>query len=196
MFFFFFFFCFFFFFLQILPLFSCRGSTNWVASWYGALTDDTKAFIRATGFEPIIHLLPESHANAILVQSLAKKWRDTTHTFHIVNREMTVTPHDFHWVTGLRCDRAIISLEDELGVQLGIELLGRRYMMDRIHYFDIESYYKPLPWVMPRDYAWMVRAFQFYILGAYLFTNGGQIVSLRWLTLFHNFEDAWGANWG
>ena len=72
-----------------------------IASWYRVLIDDTKAFIRATGFEPVIHLLLESHASAILVQSLAERWWDATHTFHTADMEMTVTPYDFHWMTGL-----------------------------------------------------------------------------------------------
>ena len=28
-------------------------------------------------------------------------WWDTIHTFHIAEREMTVTPYDFHHMTGL-----------------------------------------------------------------------------------------------
>ena len=42
----------------------------------------------------------------------------------------------------------------------------------------------------------MVRAFLLHLLGAYLFTNGGQMVSLRWLTLFQDFADTRRANWG
>ena len=42
----------------------------------------------------------------------------------------------------------------------------------------------------------MARAFLFHMLGAYLFANGGQTVSLRWLTLFQDFEEAQRANWG
>lgn len=34
-----------------------------------------------------------------------------------------------------------------------------------------------------------------YVLRAYLFTNGGQIVSLRWLALFSNLKQAWEVNW-
>jgi len=63
-----------------------------VAAWYRVLTIETKAYIRVAGFEPIIHLLLERSASAILVQSLAERWWDTTHTFHIIDREMTVTP--------------------------------------------------------------------------------------------------------
>ena len=34
------------------------------------------------------------------------------------------------------------------------------------------------------------------ILGAYLFANGGETMSLRWSALFRDFEDDWEANWG
>ena len=42
----------------------------------------------------------------------------------------------------------------------------------------------------------MARAFLLYLLRAYLSTNGGQTVSLRWLVLFRDFERAQNANWG
>ena len=82
-------------------------------------------YICTVGFKLIICLLPERSTNAILVQTLAEKWWDTTCTFHIIDREMIVTPHDFHCMTNLRCDRALINLEGKLGTQLGIDLLRR-----------------------------------------------------------------------
>ena len=86
---------------------------------------------------------------------------------------MTVTPRDFHHMTGLRCDGAIINLEVELGTRLVIDLLRRRYSLDIIRYFDIEVDYRPLPQETAVDYARMARAFLIYILGAYLFANEG-----------------------
>ena len=65
-----------------------------------------------------------------------------------------------------------------------------------IHYFDLKMNYQALPHETVEDYAWVARAFLLYILGAYLFANGGQTVSLRWLALFHDFGDSEGANWG
>ena len=76
-------------------------------------------------------------------------------------------------MTSLRCDGTIINLWGALGMQLGIELLKRRYSTDKIHYYDIKMDYRPLPQVTPNDYAWMAKAFLLYILGAYLFANGG-----------------------
>ena len=127
-----------------MPPFSGRGSTNSVAAWYRVLTAVTRAYIRVTSFKPIIYLLSERSTSAILVQSLVERWWDTTHTFHIANREMIVTPHDFHYMTSVRCDGALINLEGELGIQLGIDFLGRRYTNDMICYFNIKMDYKPL----------------------------------------------------
>ena len=107
---------------------------------------------------------------------------------------MTVTPHDFHHMTGLRCDGAFINLEGESGTQLSIDLLGRRYTTKMICYFDIETNYNSFPQVTANDCAKMARAFLLYLLGVYLFANGGQTVSLRWQALFRDFREAQEAN--
>ena len=60
------------------------------------MADDIQALVDEVGFKPILHLLLESSTNARLVQTLAERWWDTTYTFHITKREMTVTPYDFH----------------------------------------------------------------------------------------------------
>ena len=73
---------------------------------------------------------------------------------------------------------------------MGIDLLKRRYTTEMICYFDIMADYRPFPQVMADDYAKMARAFLLYLIGAYLFTNEGQTVFLRWLTLFYDFERA------
>ena len=60
--------------------------------------------------------MPERYANAILAQTLAKRWWDTTHAFHIADLEMTITPYNFHHMTRLQFTRDLISLEDKLGI--------------------------------------------------------------------------------
>ena len=44
---------------------------------------------------------------------------------------------------------------------------------------------------MADDSAKMAKAFLLYLLGAYLFANGGQTVSLRWLAPFRDFRGPW-----
>ncbi|KAL0001463.1 hypothetical protein SO802_015244 [Lithocarpus litseifolius] len=72
---------------------------------------------------------------------------------------MIMVPHDFHRMTSLRCDRAIINLEGESSIQLGIDLLRQRHMKEMVCYFDLETDQKPLPQETPEDCAWMAREF-------------------------------------
>jgi len=67
-------------------------------------------------------------------------------------------------MTGLGFERSIISLDGVLDVQLGINMLGRKYST--------------------KECVCMAKAFLLHLMGTYLFANGGQTVSLRWLTLF------------
>ena len=96
-----FFFFLFFFFLQSSSPYTGKGSANKVIEWYNLLVLETKAYIREAGFEPIIGLLLEKSVSATLVQCLIERWWDTTYTFHIAEREMTVTPYDFFRMIGL-----------------------------------------------------------------------------------------------
>ena len=50
---------------------------------------------------------------------------------------MTVTPYNFYCLTGLSFEGAIISLDGVSGVQLGIDMLGRKYSNETIRYFDL-----------------------------------------------------------
>ena len=80
-----------------------------------------------------------------LVQCLIERWWDTTHTFHIAKREMMVIPYDFHRMTSLSFKGDIISLDDVPGFQLGLDMLGRKYSIKNIRYFDLVSDYMFLP---------------------------------------------------
>ena len=107
--------------------------------WYSILTEETQGHIHVADFEPIFNLMLERFANAILVQTLTERWWDTTHTFHIAGLEMTITSHDFHRMTGLQFDGVPISLKDDSGIWLGIDLLGRRYAIETIRCIDLEA---------------------------------------------------------
>ena len=58
---------------------------------------------------------------------------------------MIVTSNNFHHMTDRRCDKALINLERESGIQLGIELLRRRNTTETVYYFDIKADYRPFP---------------------------------------------------
>ena len=96
----------------------------------------------------------------------------------------------------LRSHRPIIKLEGKSGIELGIDLLRHTYSSEHIRYFDLEVDFRPFSQVTFEDQTQMARAFLLYMVRAYLFANWGQPMSLRWLALFHNIEDAGEANWG
>lgn len=75
---------------------------NSIRDWYKKLTPETRAFIRAAGFEAYVTHLLENTTSKILVQAFAKRWWDTTHTILIIGREMSLTPYNFHRLTSLR----------------------------------------------------------------------------------------------
>ena len=133
--------------------------------WYNILVLETKAYIREAGFEPIIGLFLEKSTRATLVMCLIERWWDTTHTFYITEKKMTVTPYNFYRLTSLSFEGAIISLDGVSGIQLGLNMLGRKYSIKIICYFDL------------------VLDYMLHLLGTYLFATGGQTVSLRWQTM-------------
>ena len=50
---------------------------------------------------------------------------------------MTLIPFDFFHMTDLSFEGAITSLDGVLGMQLGIDMLGRKYSTKTICYFDL-----------------------------------------------------------
>ena len=79
------------------------------------------------------------------MQCLIERWWDTTQTFHIAEREMTVTAYNFYHMIGLSIEGAIINFDGVLGIQLGLDMLGRKYSIESIYYFDLVSDYMLLP---------------------------------------------------
>ena len=165
--------------MQVLPPYSGKGSTNGALVWYNICTKETQGHIHTAGFKLVLCLMPKRSASAILAQTLAERWWDTTYTFHITDREMTITPHNFHHITGLWFNRLSISLEDKLGTQLGVELLERRYATKTIRYTNLEADFVGRPQGTTKEFSRMAKVFLLYLLGANLFANGGQTMSLR-----------------
>ena len=58
---------------------------------------------------------------------------------------MIVTPYDFYHMTSLNFEGAIINLDNVSSVQLGIDMLGRKYSPESICYFDLVLDYMFFP---------------------------------------------------
>ena len=92
---------------------------------------------------------------------------------------MTVTPYNFYHMTSLSFKGTIISWDGISGILLDLDKLGRKYSNETISYFDLVLDYMLYPQRTMEERVCMARAFLLHLLGAYLFVNGGQMVSLR-----------------
>lgn len=99
-----------------------KGDSKTLTDWYKSLRAEIMALVRETVFEPLMFLLLKSSTSGVMGQVLVERWWDTTHTFHIVEREMIMTAHDFHQMTELTTSGLAITLEGELGMTLSLEL--------------------------------------------------------------------------
>ena len=72
---------------------------------------------------------------------------------------MMVTLYHFHYMIGLNFEGAIINLDGVLGIQLGLNMLGRKYSTKTIRYFDLVSGYMHLPQWTTEECIWMATAF-------------------------------------
>ena len=86
---------------------------------------------------------------------------------------MTVTSYDFYRMTSLSFKGAIINLDGVFSIQLGLDMLWRKYSNKTIHYFDLVLDYMLLPQKTMEECVCMARAFLLHLLGAHLFSNGG-----------------------
>ena len=62
---------------------------------------------------------------------------------------------------------------------MGVDLLGRRYAIEMIYYTYLEVDFMHHPQGMAKECLWMARAFMLFLVRAYLFATGRQMVSLR-----------------
>ena len=87
-----------------------------------------------------------------------------------------------------------LALKGPSSTWMGLDMLGRKYSIETIRYFDLVLDYMLFPWRTMEECVCMGRAFLLHLLGAYLFANGGKTVSMRWLNLFRDFGEARRAN--
>ena len=85
-----------------------------------------------------------------------------------------MTPYDFYRMTGLSSEGAIISLDGVSSIQLGLDMLGRKYSTKTIHYFDLVSDYMLLSQRTTKECIRMAMAFLLYLLEAYFSLMAGK----------------------
>ncbi|KAL3500305.1 hypothetical protein ACH5RR_039398 [Cinchona calisaya] len=78
------------------------GSLVDVKDWWQNLPRDVKLETERARFDVFLEGLPWVEAYPSLIYALAKKWWDTTNSFHFTIGDMTLTSTDFYYITGLR----------------------------------------------------------------------------------------------
>lgn len=178
------------------------GNHDLITYWYKHLPRNVRERVDSTVFSGFIDHLHSNKTNTMLLQALAEKWWDTTHTFHMnCIGEMTVTPTDFSSITGFPMSGRPIKFDDNIH--------SRRDILSRYLGEPITNISDPLvdvPWLYENygnhnsvatiDEDIMVRVFILALLGATLFANTENQVHLGYLPSLYNIDKINNFDWG
>ena len=137
-----------------------------------------------------------------LIHVLAERWWDTTHTFWIENvREMTMTPKDFSFITGVPVDYHHIKLCSHVhnNVEFRRKLMGEEFMYwssERVLILWIYETYRHRKCIDDASTDIVVRAFMLFLVGSVLFVDSDAHASLKLLPLLENISCISKYNWG
>ena len=188
--------------------FQTTGSQSGPRTWFNRLHYDLQARIYAeTGLGIFIGALRESsrRSDRCALRALAERWVETTHTFHLPIGEMTLTPFDFHAITGIEFEGAPVPFDASYWSPARhadvVRLLGfypeRRgtgsslfaYPLLMNHWLDRAP-------VDINEEDQLIRCFVLYLLGCTLFSDGSNTVSLSLLRSVENVAQIHTYNWG
>ncbi|XP_062085292.1 protein MAINTENANCE OF MERISTEMS-like [Humulus lupulus] len=167
------------------------------------LTTAVRERVRVTGLQPLVDGLNRADMDVPLMQALAKKWWDTTHTFIFEQLgEMTITPKDFSAITGIPVygrpikiiDKHIHRKKDTIR-----RLLGRPLAFVNQRRVDINwlyQSYKNMSTTTEEDIDILSRVFILALLGGTLFARANDMVHLFYLPSLDCIEDINNFNWG
>lgn len=146
--------------------------------------------------------MPTQEIDNGLIHVLAEHWWDTTHTLWIENvGEMTMTPKDFCVITGVPAGRRHIKLCRHMTNTLEYrrKMLGEEILCwssDRVPILWIYETYSHRSCIDDESSHIVVRAFMLFIIGAILFPDIDDQVSLKFLPFLENIDLISTYNWG
>ena len=90
---------------------------------------DFIALFSQCGFDPFVRVIEAAmtiDGSHVFALNLLEWWWDTTNSFHFPWGEMTITPHDFSMITGLRFTQSLVECDSSITPQhsLAVQLLG------------------------------------------------------------------------
>lgn len=137
-----------------------------------------------------------------LLQALAERWWDTTHSFVLDEvGERTMTPMDFSAITGLPvCGKTLkYDMEAHKNKTLVRKLFGAPIANMgklRISYSDIKKHYAKWKPKTEAEEDILVRVFILTLLGTTLFNNKGHGVCLYYMPSLEKLDEIGTYNWG
>ena len=156
-----------------------------------------KARIDDAGFLPFVTLLVDSLSDRMVIHALAERWWDSTNTFHLPFGEMTMTPLDFHVITGLRYGVVPLSTEKDLCTNLDeVEgLLGVRPTVVLSGHVKVSWIYSTFHGRNDLPVDCLARAFLLYVIGSTILCTKNERVSLHHLENLRNLDLVYRVDW-
>uniref|UniRef100_A0A1J3H3W0 Serine/threonine-protein phosphatase 7 long form-like protein n=1 Tax=Noccaea caerulescens TaxID=107243 RepID=A0A1J3H3W0_NOCCA len=186
-------------------LLRCQEHTSLLHQW--KLTDEQIKLVDKAGFGFFRKIGPMSLNNS-LISALVERWRRETNTFHLPLGEMTITLDEVALVLGLEIDGDPIvgsKVGDEIAMDMCGRLLGK---LPSAANKEVNCSRVKLNWLKrtfsecPEDASSDVikchtRAYLLYLIGSTIFaTTDGDKVSVKYLPLFEDFDQAGRYAWG
>ncbi|XP_010419324.1 PREDICTED: serine/threonine-protein phosphatase 7 long form homolog [Camelina sativa] len=186
-------------------LLRCQEHTSLLHQW--KLTDEQIKLVDKAGFGFFRKIGPMSLNNS-LISALVERWRRETNTFHLPLGEMTITLDEVALVLGLEIDGDPIvgsKVGDEVAMDMCGRLLGK---LPSAANKEVNCSRVKLNWLKrtfsecPEDASFDVvkchtRAYLLYLIGSTIFaTTDGDKVSVKYLPLFEDFDQAGRYAWG
>lgn len=177
---------------------SGRGSLESLTTWWDRLTPDTQQLVSDVGFGTVAAVTIHRATSNTLVFCLAERWWDTTHTLHLAGREWTLTPYDFHRLTGLRMRGRPFTFEltEDQRKALTQRLLGMPCPNATMKYPALYNEFLGRGQDSVEERVIMARAFILYLIGAFLVPNAAQTFEPGWLLALEDLEAAYEYGWG
>ncbi|GMP23555.1 hypothetical protein CsSME_00001102 [Camellia sinensis var. sinensis] len=186
-----------------------RGYGNIAArDWYTELPDAVRQIVDQVGFGTFCRGLSRLTASRPLLAALAKRWWDTTDSFHLsTTGDMTMTPYDFSMLTGIGVGGDPIPFDTDMDewTAAQIHFLGEvpplaRQGFVRYSWFEVQFRVQPalveeapMTQEAVERYA---RGFLMFLLGTTIFADRANTVLLCLLSALVDVRQILHYDWG
>ncbi|PON60694.1 Aminotransferase-like mobile domain containing protein [Parasponia andersonii] len=186
---------------KIVQLNVCEDSVI-IRQWYEELPSSVRDIVDHSGFKHVIDALSPSRPDSGLLQSLAERWWDTTHTFHFEQfGEMTMTPKDFSSITAIPVtgrpiifDSRVHYNKKAIANYLGLPMETMNCKLITVDW--MYQTYKGMPCITKEQTNIVARAFLCALLGSTLFGRADKRIEISFWPLLRSINKLSKLNWG